>query len=1032
MITKHTETIVVIGNGMVGHRFCEKLVEFDASRHYRIVTFCEEPRAAYDRVGLTSFFAHRDAEKLMLANLEWYKRNGIDIHIGDRANRIDRKKRIVHSDNGQKIKYDHVVLATGSYPFVPPIEGVKLRGVFVYRTIEDLQRIIAYGKNVKRAAVIGGGLLGLEAAKAAYDLGLETHVIEFAPRLMPRQVDEAGSRLLVREIERLGVKVHLNKATKEIQGEGCVQRMVFGDDDVLDVDMIIVSAGIRPRDELARDCGIEVGERGGVMVDDALKTSDPGIYAIGEVALHDSMIYGLVAPGYEMAEIVAANLCDHARTFASSDMSTKLKLMGVDVASFGDYEAGPERAQPLVFEDPFGGVYKKLLFSLDGTQLLGGVLVGDAADYGVLSALARGTAPLPCQPGELMLGSRQESPLGADAMPDEAQVCSCNNVTKGTICGAMRDQDLTTLADVKRCTQAGTGCGGCLPLVTDLVNAELAAAGKTVNTDLCEHFSHTRQELFDIIQVKQIRSFDALMRDHGSGDGCEICKPAVASILASLWNEQVTDAPHQTLQDTNDRFLANMQRGGLYSVVPRVPGGEITPDKLVTLGQVAKRFGLYTKITGGQRVDLFGAQVQQLPEIWEELVNAGFESGHAYGKSLRTVKSCVGTSWCRYGVQDSVAFAIRLEERYRGVRSPHKIKMGVSGCVRECAEAQSKDVGLVATENGYNLYVGGNGGAKPRHAELLATDIDEPTAIKYIDRFLAYYIRTADKLTRTAGWMEKMEDGIEQLKRVVIEDSLGICEELESQMQYLVDTYKCEWKEVVNDPEKRKLFRQFVNTDETETGIEIVAERGQHRPADWPKDVVPISELSAGLRRSGDDAGDPALARATEHDSPSTTRPKPVRPLRSTWVNVGEVADFPENGGATVKYGKVQIAVFNFTSRGEWYACQNMCPHKKAFVLSRGIIGSAGETPKISCPLHKKPFSLQTGESLSGEDMAVKVFPVKIDGTTVLLELPPQEQLDALLATERHCVRSCQTNSFDASEHAADAAELQATADVPV
>jgi NAD(P)H-dependent nitrite reductase large subunit/NAD(P)H-dependent nitrite reductase small subunit len=999
MITKHMETIVVVGNGMVGHRFCEKLVEFDSIKRYRVVTFCEEPRAAYDRVGLTSFFAHRDAEKLMLANLEWYRRNGIELHIGDRANTIDRARQRVISDKGHEIKYDRVVLATGSYPFVPPIEGIKLRGVFVYRTIEDLRRIIAYGKHVKRAAVIGGGLLGLEAAKAAHDLGLETHVIEHNGRLMPRQIDDAGSRLLVKKIEELGVQVHLNKRTQKVLGNGCVERIVLGENEVLDVDLIIVSTGIRPRDELARASGIKVGERGGIAVDDRLQTSEPQIYAIGECALHAGMVYGLVAPGYEMAEVLAKNLCGEEVTFRGTDLSTKLKLLGVDVASFGNNAAGVEIAKPLIYEDPFGGVYKKLLFNHEGTRLLGGVLVGDASDFGTLSMLAKSPDPLPYPPGELILGSGGRGALGGiDSFSDEAQVCSCNNVTKGDICDAIRTGELSTLGEVKTCTKAGTGCGGCLPLVTDLLNEELSAAGKRVNKGLCEHFSQTRQELYDIIRVKQIKTFDQLIRSHGKGHGCEICKPAVTSILAATWNEQITERDHHTLQDTNDRFLANIQRGGLYSVVPRVPGGEITPDKLMVLGQVAKKYGLYTKITGGQRIDLFGAQVQQLPDIWEELVAAGFESGHAYGKSLRTVKSCVGTTWCRYGVQDSVGFAIRLEERYRGIRAPHKIKMAVSGCVRECAEAQCKDVGLIATDTGYNLYVCGNGGAKPRHAELLANDLNEETAIRYIDRFLIYYIRTADKLNRTAVWVEKMEGGIEHLKEVIIHDRLGICDELEAQMQYLVDTYKCEWKEVVNDLEKRKLFRQFVNTDESEPGIEIIPQRDQHRPADWPKDFVPISALT---RASSLPPAIPASSVPPAHEPGR----KPA--LDMTWIKVGTTSDFPQDGGATVKYGKVQIAVFNFTSRGEWYASQNMCPHKNAFVLSRGLVGDAGETPKVSCPLHKKPFSLQTGESLSGEDFSVKVFPVKVAKDEVFLLLPPQAQLDALLATELHCVRDC-------------------------
>ena len=431
-----------------------------------------------------------------------------------------------------------------------------------------------------------------------------------------------------------------------------------------------------------------------------------------------------------------------------------------------------------------------------------------------------------------------------------------------------------------------------------------------------------------------------------------MCKPAVTSILAALWNETISDPAHHTLQDTNDRFLANMQRGGLYSVIPRVPGGEITPDKLIALGETARDYGLYTKITGGQRIDLFGAQVQNLPDIWETLVDAGFESGHAYGKALRTVKSCVGTTWCRYGVQDSVGFAVRVENRYKGIRAPHKIKSAVSGCVRECAEAQGKDFGLVATERGYNLYVGGNGGAKPQHADLLAADLDEETAIRYVDRFLMYYIMTADKLTRTAVWLDKLAGGVKHLREVIIDDKLGICGELDAMMQFLVDSYRCEWADVINDPEKRRLFRQFVNTDHTEPTIEIVAERGQPRPADWPVEAVSLQQIEVLDRLAS--------------ETPNTER---------AWIKVGTAEDFPLDGGATVKYGGVQIAVFNFSSRGEWYASQQMCPHKKAFVLSRGILGDAGGTPKIACPLHKKTFSLQSGESLGGEGYGVAGVP---------------------------------------------------------
>ena len=997
------KTVVVIGNGMVGQRFCEKLVEFDVERRYRIVTFCEEPRAAYDRVGLTSFFAHRDAERLLLARREWYAEHGVELHLGDRACRIDRARQVVHSSKHVQIRYDVAVLATGSYPFVPNVPGINLKGVFVYRTIEDLKHIIEYAGKAKRCAVIGGGLLGLEAAKAAFDLGLETHVVEFAPRLMPRQVDETGSRVLVRKIEQLGVRVHLNKGTKQVLGSTRVEGLEFNDGQTLPVEMIIVSAGIRPRDDIAKESGLTLGQRGGIAVDDLLQTSDRSIYAIGECALHSGMVYGLVAPGYEMAEIVASNLTaspetEGIRRFAPADMSTKLKLMGIDVASFGDYEAPAERATPLTFEDPFANVYKKLLFSPDGSRLVGGVLVGDASEYMTFQMLAKGGATLPCKPHELIVGKAGESTVGGvDGIPDTAQVCSCNNVSKGTICSAIREKALDSVAAVKSCTRAGTGCGGCVPMVADLFTLEMKKAGRAVVNHLCEHFAYSRTELFALIRTKELRTFDRILALHGRGQGCEICKPAIASILASLWNDDILETDHQTLQDTNDRFLANIQRGGTYSVVPRVPGGEITPAKLAVIADVAEEFGLYTKITGGQRIDMFGARVDQLPDIWERLVNAGFESGHAYGKAVRTVKSCVGSTWCRYGVQDSVGFAIRIEHRYKGIRAPHKLKLAVSGCVRECAEAQCKDVGLVATENGYNLYVCGNGGAKPRHAELLVADIDEEMAVRYIDRFLMYYISTADRLTRTSVWCEKLEGGIDHIRDVVVHDKLGIGADLDQQMQRLVDTYQCEWAEVVRNPEKRKWFRQFMNTDATEPDIEIVTERGQTRPADWPSEFVSLEQFRRSIQ---------AAARSTLGATSSGATPL-------HWVPVGVVSDFPKDGGATIKYGRSQIAVFRFDSRGEWYASQNMCPHKKAFVLSRGILGDVKGEPKVACPLHKKTFSLVSGDSLQGEEYRIQTFRVRVEGEQVFAELPPAEILDRELATEIGCrlATSCMTNA---------------------
>ncbi|MEZ2232117.1 nitrite reductase large subunit NirB [Microcoleus sp.] len=850
------KNLVVIGNGMVGHKFLELMVNSDAGKYWNLITFCEEPRVAYDRVNLSGFFSGKTAGDLSLVAPGFYQENGIQIHIGDKAVAINREQKTVSSANGLEVPYEKIVLATGSYPFVPPIKGKEAQGTFVYRTIDDLEAMSDYAKNCQVGVVIGGGLLGLECANALQNMGLKTHVVEFAPRLMPVQVDDAGGAILRNKIEELGVSVHVSKSTTEIVSEdGKVTTMLFADGSELATDMIVFSAGIRPRDEIARGCGIEVGERGGIVINDKCQTSDADIYAIGECALYDNRIYGLVAPGYTMAGVAAnilSSLVDDGAdagatsTFTGADMSTKLKLLGVDVASFGDAFAKSPDAKEIVVADTFQGVYKKLVLNQDGSRILGGILVGDASAYGTLLQFMQNEIALPPHPEDLLMPPRAggvPAGLGVDSLPDSAQICSCNNVSKGQICDAIRDRNLTDVASVKKCTQAGTGCGGCVPLVTDIFKSEMKKAGVAVKNNLCEHFEYSRQELYHLVRSQGIKTFEEAIAKHGKGKGCEICKPAVASMLASTWNEHILEKSHVGLQDTNDYFLANIQRDGTYSVVPRVPGGEITPDKLIVLGEVAKEFGLYTKITGAQRIDLFGARVDQLPHIWRRLIDAGFESGHAYGKALRTVKSCVGSTWCRFGVQDSTSLAIEVELRYRGLRAPHKFKSAVSGCTRECAEAQSKDFGIIATENGWNLYVCGNGGMKPQHAVLLAADIDKETLIKYVDRFLILYIRTADRLERTATWFNKLEGGIEYLKQVIIQDSLGICAELEAQMEHLVNTYQCEWKTTIEDPHKVQRFQHFVNSDLPDPSIVRVAERGQTRPPyEHEKALVGVSE----------------------------------------------------------------------------------------------------------------------------------------------------------------------------------------------
>ena len=830
MVPQPFPTVVVIGNGMVGYKFCEKLLAKSAA--FNLVVFGEEPRVAYDRVHLSEYFGGKTADDLLMAPRQWYADNHITLHLGDAVQEIDRASQTVHARSGLVQHYDYLVLATGSSAFVPDIPGVEKAGVMVYRTIEDLEEIKAAAATARVGAVLGGGLLGLEAAKALLDLGVaETHVVEFAPRLMPRQIDEAGSQMLQRKLEALGLHIHLNKATASIGGEDRIDGLHFGDGSMLPVDMLVISAGIRPRDELARLAGLEVGLRGGIVVSDELRTSDPRIFAIGECALHGGMIYGLVAPGYDMAEVVASQLTQGARAFASYDMSSKLKLIGVDVASFGDPFIAAPHSRAIVFEDAHGGVYKRLNVSPDGKYLLGGVLIGDAEAYNLLLQTVNNKIVLPPHPEDLILGARDGKASGGAgvlSLPDEALVCSCEAVTKGAICAAVTELSVTTVDGMKQCNKAGTGCGGCVPMVKDLINGTLMAQGAYIKNVLCEHFDYSRQELFDLLKINDIRSYDAALNQFGTGDGCETCKPALGSILAGLWNDLIVK--QNTIQDTNDRYLANIQKGGSYSVVPRIAGGEVTPEQLIVIGRVAKKYGLYTKITGGQRIDMFGAHVSDLPDIWEELINAGFESGHAYGKSLRTVKSCVGSAWCRYGLHDSVSFAIEIENRYKGIRSPHKLKSGVSGCVRECAEAQAKDFGIIATEKGWNLYVCGNGGSKPQHAQLLATDLDNATLIQYLDRFLMFYIKTADPLARTATWLNKMDGGLAYLKNVVVNDSLGICADLEAEMALLIDTYHCEWREVVGNPELRKQFTHFVNAPKvTDPTIEFEEVRGQKR-----------------------------------------------------------------------------------------------------------------------------------------------------------------------------------------------------------
>ena len=1021
--------VVVVGLGMVGISFIEKLMKLDAKRReYDVIVIGEEPHLAYNRVGLTSFFQHRQAENLYLNPASWYAsmpEGSLNYHLNTLVTSIDTDKKSVETSKGDTVPYDILVLATGSDALLPRhTPGHDANGVFVYRTIDDLQKLIEFSATRKGTvgAVVGGGLLGLEAAKAMMDLEKFSQIklIERNRWVLSRQLDGDAGGMVVEQVRNLGLDVLLSKRVGKINTDDAnnVAGVTFEDGESMECACICFGIGIKARDELARRAGIKCADRnGGIVVSEDLSTSAQGVYAIGECASWENQTFGLIAPGIEMADVLAFNLTQakvHAeRKFKRPDLSTKLKLLGVEVASFGDFFADrdgpkelptkrhgnkkegtieskdrvknltegppPSPVKALTYKDPFQQIYKKYLFTMDGKYLLGGMMIGDTKDYVKLVPMVKNQKPLEIPPSEFIVGASKGDD-NTDDLDDDTQVCSCHNVLKGDIATSVKDGTCKSIGDVKSCTKAGTGCGGCMPLVQTIFNKTMASMGQEVKNHLCPHFEYSRADLFNIVYVKKLQSFPEIMKECGKDPdslGCEACKPAIGSILASLYNKHIMDSDRRGLQDTNDRFLANIQRNGTFSVIPRVTGGEITPEKLIVIGTVAKKYGLYCKITGGQRIDMFGAKKHDLPYIWQELIDGGMESGHAYAKSLRTVKSCVGTTWCRYGIADSVGMAVRLEERYKSLRSPHKLKGGVSGCVRECAEAQSKDFGLIATEKGFNVFVGGNGGAKPRHCELLAKDVPPDDVVPILDRYLAFYIRTADKLQRTARWVENLPGGIKYLREVILEDKLGICADLEKQMEDLVGSFFCEWTEVLKSPDRMKLFSQFANTEEKVDNMDKVEERGQQRPTYWTKESVT------------DDF------RGTKWSSLSW------QPL----ANTDQFNDSQTGSSIAVKRGDTQLAIFKV--KGKYYASQQMCPHKRAFVLSDGLIGDDSKADKlwISCPLHKRNYELKgEGAGNCGSDSSVNIatFPAEAreDGS-VYVKLPPVQELDGVLGTER-------------------------------
>lgn len=868
-LATNQRSVLVIGGGPAAWRFAKAFIEKDAGASH-LTVLNDEPYLPYDRVALEQIFIDPNRD-LTLGNSDLWTSPHVTLVNGVSATAIDRKNRTVRATDGRSYPYDELVLATGSSAVKIPIPGSE--SAHVFRTIDGVKNVVSEMERLSeklgrapKAIVVGGGLLGLEAAEGLKHLGGEPTILDVAPWLLSIEVDQGGGFAVNAAIREAGIEIEtgafissINRdANREVVSVSVADGM--GDEAAihnLPADIVMMAAGIRPNDQLARDAGLNVGERGGVLVTPNCQSEDPTIWAIGEVACILGRTWGLVAPANQMAEAVATNLTGGDESLTDFDIATKLKFSGLSVAGFGDRRGTTPGCLEIVYADPARGMYQKIVTTSDAKTLLGGVFVGDTDPYDSLKPLLG--RELPAEPNAYLSASGGDGVPDTE-LPDDAILCSCNNVSFGSIRAAVANGD-HDVNSIKKSTTAGTQCGNCVPMIQKTLNQTMAKMGLEVSNALCDHFEFSRAELFQAVHaVAELDDFYTVLERFGKGEeGCAICKPTVASILASTRKSYALDGGRGTLQDTNDRNLANMQKDGTYGVIPRIPGGEITPQKLAVIAEVAGDFGLYTKINGAQRIGLYGARLEQLPEIWKRLVEAGFESGQAYGKSLRNVKSCIGSAWCRFGMLDSVQMAIDTENRYKGLRSPHKFKMGVSGCNRECAEAQGKDVGVIATANGWNLYFAGNGGATPAHGRLFAKDLDQETAYTYIDRYLMYYIRTADKLQRTARWAEDLDekfgDAIEHLREVIIDDKLGLCEQLDADMQYHIDHYEDEWAATLRDEKRLRRFRAFVNEPEANSAGDrmYVLERHQIRPATEAEIATADGDFE------GEDAGEKVL-----------------------------------------------------------------------------------------------------------------------------------------------------------------------------
>lgn len=793
------KNLVVIGNGMAGARAVEEILARGGNRSFSITMFGDEPYGNYNRILLSNVLnGTQQEEEIFLNPIEWYRENDITLHVGVYAESILRKSKCVLGADGSIEPYDNLIIATGSRSHVPSIEGVTLPdgqdkpGVFVFRTLDDCREIAEYAKGCRgRAAIIGGGLLGLEAARGLQVYGVQVDVIHRGQHLMNQQLDAPAGAILKVSMEQMNVGVMLGRNTVAVLGDDRVTGLRFSDGSVLQCDMVVMAAGIKPNVEIAQRCGLRV-ERA-IVVDNHMRSVvDPDIYAVGECAQHRGHVYGLVAPLWEQAKVLADYVTGHDLNAAyhGSKVATKLKVMGVEMAAMGIIEPVEERDEIVQFTEPKKGTYKKLIIR-DG-RLIGAILLGDISKAAYLMQAFDRNTPLPEERLSLLfdIGAPSKK-ISIEEMPAEMQVCNCNGVTKGAILACAKAGKHSAKA-VMESTRAGLGCGSCKNMVSAIV--EFACGGE-LDEDPSVHYyvpgiPLTKPELIDAIRAKGLKSVSAVFQALAAGKEEPASKPGLASLLSTIWADEYIKEPDARF--INERVHANIQKDGTFSVVPMIAGGVTSPAELRRIADVAEKYNVpMVKLTGGQRIDLLGVKKDDLPNIWQDL---GMPSGHAYGKTYRTCKSCVGTDFCRFGLGDSTTLAIKIEHKFKGIDTPHKVKMATAGCPRNCSEAMVKDIGAVAVEGGkWEIYIGGAAGAHVRKGDILCVVNSHDDVLKYSARFMQYYRENAKYLERTYGFVERV--GIEKIRAVVVEDSDGIAAQLDAAIQASIDAHEDPWKQ---------------------------------------------------------------------------------------------------------------------------------------------------------------------------------------------------------------------------------------------